>query len=561
MNKCFNKEISKILKGAENEMLTLNHPYVGTEHLLLSLLKKEKVKEICYKYKLTYTNFRYELINTMGSATKKSEVILYTPLLKLVIEAAYNKSYDQHQDMNELHLLSSLLSESDGIAIRIIDNMGINAKEITKEINKPVLVGELGVNLCTKISDEKILLREKEINEIMQVILRKNKNNPLLIGKSGVGKTAIVEELARRIKKGLVPPQLKEKEIILINTASLIAGTKYRGEFEERVNNLVNEVIKNKNIILFIDEIHNIVKTGASDGSIDAANILKPYLARGELSVIGATTTEEYNEYIKKDAALTRRFSPIIISEPTLKDMEYIMGKIKTNFEKHYGLKIPKKITVTLIELCNEYLPNQSNPDKCIEILDTACSKKILENYENSDHKPIINCKDIKEVINNRINLIGNSGEQLVSLKNELAKLYEEHKYKEILELMLSNKNSRYLKLKDTGQIEIIKRIATKLNINLINIDCKEYNDEYSLNRLLSSNYLYNTLHDNPYSIIIFNNYEESHKIIYNLINTMVNNGHIANSKNEKLNLSRALIFLINSATHDAIGFNKKLLI
>ena len=261
MDKCYNKAVIEILKDAENEMLDLHHPYVGTEHLLLSLLKKDKIKKICYKYNLTYTNFRNCLINVVGMSSKRSEQILYTPLLKLVIDKAYNKSYDDHRDMDELYLLTALFNETDGIALRIVDNMGISVKEVTKELNKPSFTTELGINLNEKYSDDKILLREKEIKEIMQILLRRNKNNPLLIGKAGVGKTAIVEELARMIKKGEVPNRLKDKQIILINTASLIAGTKYRGEFEERVNNLIKEVINQKNIILFIDEIHNIVKT------------------------------------------------------------------------------------------------------------------------------------------------------------------------------------------------------------------------------------------------------------------------------------------------------------
>ena len=335
MDKCFNKSVCNILKTAEKEMLNLRHPYVGTEHLLLSLLQNDNIKSICYKFKLTYDAFKTELLSIIGSASKKSEVILYTPLLNIVIDHAYDKAYGDHKELDEYYLFRSLFDESDGIALRIVDNMGVDVNALTKEVNKPKLVSELGINLNDTVN-EKIYLREKEINEVMQILLRKNKNNPLLIGHSGVGKTAIVEELALRIKEGNVPEKLKKYEIILINTSTLIAGTKYRGEFEERVNNLVKEVIKNKNIILFIDEIHTIVKTGSSDGSIDAANILKPYLARNDLKIIGATTINEYNEYLKKDSAFARRFAPIKINEPTNNDMEYILKKIKINYENYY---------------------------------------------------------------------------------------------------------------------------------------------------------------------------------------------------------------------------------
>ncbi len=463
--------------------------------------------------------------------------------------------------MDELYLLSALLNESDGIALRIVDNMGIDVKDITKELKKPILANELGINLNNKVSDEKIYLREKEIEEIMQILLRRNKNNPLLIGKAGVGKTAVIEELARRIKSGNVPEILKEKEIILINTSTLIAGTKYRGEFEERVNNLVKEVINNKNIILFIDEIHNIVKTGASDGSIDAANILKPYLARGELSIIGATTTDEYNEYIKKDSALTRRFAPITIKEPSDEDMEYILNHLKKSFEKYYNLQISKKAIITLIKECDIYFPNLCNPDKCIDILDTTCSKKTLDNFQNKLEKILINSEDIHEVISLRTNLKNIDENKIKKIKEELFVNYNEQMIKNILSIIKNNKPNRYMILEGKEQNkkeEVLKLIAKNLNINLIKIDCLEYNDEYSLNKLLANNYLYDQISENPYSIIIFNNYQDAGKVLYNLINTMTKNGYISNNKNEKLMLNNTIIFLLDNTVKSSIGFNNE---
>ncbi|MDD2208207.1 MAG: AAA family ATPase [Bacilli bacterium] len=559
MDKCYNQVVAKILKDAESEMMNLKHPYVGTEHLLLSLLKRDKIKKVCYKYNLTYTNFRTCLIKIIGTSSKKSEVILYTPLLKQVIESAYNKSYDNHDNMDDLYLFSALFNETDGIALRIVDNMGVSIKEVTKEINKPVFTTELGINLNEKKSDDKILLREKELDEVMQILLRRNKNNPLLIGKAGVGKTAIVEELARMIKKGCVPEKLKDKQIILINTASLIAGTKYRGEFEERVNNLIKEVINHKNIILFIDEIHNIVKTGASDGSIDAANILKPYLARGDVSIIGATTTSEYNEYIKRDSALTRRFAPVIINEPSLADMKKILSKVKTNFEEHYNLKIPSKTINYLIKECDVYLPNLYNPDKCIDVLDTACSKKTLDNYQNNIKKLIIGEEDIHNIIAARTNLGCFNYEKLELLKEELYIKYNEQIIKNIINIIKDDKPNKYMILngdEKNKKEDVIKYLANSLNIHLINIDCEDYNDEYSLNKLLGSNYLYDEICEYPFSIIMFNNYNSVGKILHNLINTMIHRGYISNNKNEKVLLNNAIIFLLNNENNSQIGFN-----
>ncbi len=560
MNKCYNAAVNKILDDAEKEMLELKHPYVGTEHLLLSLLKKEKIKVICHKYNLTYQNFKKELLNIVGSSSKKSEIILYTPLLKLIINKAYDQSYDDKQQLNEIYLFSALINENEGIALRIIDNMGINIKKIDQELSKPKIAYELGLNLNEKTID-KIFLREKEIEEIMQILLRKNKNNPLLIGKAGVGKTAIVEELARRIKLGQVPEKLKNKEIILINTSTLIAGTKYRGEFEERINNLIKEVINNKNVILFIDEIHNIVKTGASDGSIDAANILKPYLARGDFSLIGATTTEEYNDYIKKDSALNRRFSTIKINEPNKEDMKYILMKIKTGFEEHYNLKISKEAINYLIKMADIYFQNLYNPDKCIDILDSVCSRKILENYNKDYQDNKITEEDIKKNIYLRVNLQLINKEKLDNIKNELMPYYNEQILKNVLNLIKDSNSNKYLILSGSDKKkkeELIKVIANKLLINLIDVDCAEFNDEYSLNKLIGNNFLYNQINENPYSIVIFNNYENVNKVLFNVVNTMINNGYITNNRNEKLLLNNTIIFILDNKTNSSIGFNNQ---
>lgn len=558
MDKCYNKVVSKILKDAQSEMMCLNHPYVGTEHLLLSLLKMKSIKEVCYKFNLTYTNFRTALIKIVGKASKPNPVILYTPLLKLVIKNAQDKAFNDGNDMDEYYLLTSLFSEADGIALRIVDNIGVDIKEITKELITPIFATDLGVNLNEKNSDDKILLRENEINEVMEILLRKNKNNPLLIGKAGVGKTALVEELARMIKKGKVPDKLKDKQIILINTASLIAGTKYRGEFEERVNNLIKEVINHKNIILFIDEIHNIVKTGASDGSIDAANILKPYLARGDISIIGATTTSEYNEYIKKDAALSRRFAPITINEPSLSDMEKILSKVKTNYENHYNIKIPKNIVKYLIKECDKYLPNLYNPDKCIDILDTTCSKITLN---NKDKDIVLSKDDIYKTITLRTNINYLDESKLSDITAELLLKYNSQQVKNIMSILRNKKQNKYMILNGNAgdkKEDIIKTISDYLNINLINIDCLDYNDEYSLNKLLTNNYLYDQISEFPFSIMMFNNYDKVCKILYNLINTMINNGYISNSKNEKIFLNNTVIFLLDNQNKSQIGFNQE---
>ena len=561
MDKCFNKSVCRILEIAEQEMLNCHHPYVGTEHLLLALLKNNNISEICIKYNLTYKNFKKELIKVIGMASKESVNILYTPLLKIVIENASKKANKEQKELDEFYLLSSLLNEQDGIALQIVSNMGVDTESLTNEINKPSLIYQLGVSLNEKESD-RVYLRDKEINEVMEILLRKNKNNPLLIGHAGVGKTAIAYELAHMIKEGNVPDKLKNKEIVLINTSTLVAGTKYRGEFELRVNNLIKEVMKCKNIILFIDEIHTIVKTGASDGSIDAANILKPYLARGDIKIIGATTYEEYNEYIKKDPALVRRFTPVMVNEPSNKDMLTIMDKVKKNYESFYDLKINKNTIKYLIDITDKYLPNLYNPDKCIEVLDTVCSKKLIDMYKDNSKNKIISNEDIYDVIKNRVNISTLREDKINELYDELKEKYNEKIVKNIVNLIKDNKFNKYMVLDGldkNNKIKIIKYISSKFNINMININCEEYNDDYSLSKLLSNDYLYNKLEEYPFSFIVFNNYDEANKVLYNLIKTMINSGYITNSLNKKLYLNNSIIFLLNNKEESNLGFNNNL--
>lgn len=558
MKNCYNSETNKILKVAEKEMLSCHHPYVGTEHLLLSLLKNKNISKICYKYNLNYYNYKKNLLKIIGSATKESKYILYTPLLKLVINKARENSDKDNKELDEYYLLSSLLSYKDGIGYSIVNNMGIDLDALTLELNNQGVLNEFGTVLNDEVTD-KIYLRDKEITNIMEVLLRKNKNNPLLIGHAGVGKTALVKELARRIKVGDVPVELKDKKIISVQVSTLISGTKYRGEFEARVNDLIKECIKNKNIILFIDEIHTIMKTGSSEGAIDAGNILKPYLCSGDIKIIGATTISEYNEYIKKDQALLRRFTPIMVNEPSLKDMEFILNKVKKSYEEYYKLKINKNIVNYIICNTDKYMPNLYNPDKSIEVLDTVCSKKILDNYVNKSKDMNIKMIDVDNLIKERVNIINIDDNKFNEVKCELEKKYNELIVKNIMNIIRDNKFNKYMFLngESKSKEKIISYIANKLGINLININCLEFNDEFGVNKLINNNYLYDKIDENPYSIICFNNYDKAGRIIRNLVDSMISNGYVSNMNNEKVYLNNSIIFVFNNEETSRIGFNE----
>lgn len=558
MKNCYNSETSKILKIAEKEMLSCHHPYVGTEHLLLSLLKNKNISKICYKYNLNYYNYKKNLLKIIGSASKESKYILYTPLLRLVINKARENSDKDNKDLDEYYLLSSLLSYKDGIGYSIVNNMGIDLDALTLELNNRGVLSEFGTVLNDEVND-KIYLRDKEITNIMEILLRKNKNNPLLIGHAGVGKTALVKELARRINVGDVPAELKDKKIVSVQVSTLISGTKYRGEFEARVNDLIKECIKNKNIILFIDEIHTIMKTGSSEGAIDAGNILKPYLCSGDIKIIGATTISEYNEYIKKDQALLRRFTPIMVNEPSLKDMEFILNKVKKSYEVYYKLKINKNIVNYIISNTDKYMPNLYNPDKSIEVLDTVCSKKILDNYVNKSKDINIKMIDVDSLIKERVNIINIDDNKFNEVKCELEKKYNELIVKNIMNIIRDNKFNKYMFLngESKSKEKIISYIANKLGINLININCLEFNDEFGVNKLINNNYLYNKIDENPYSIICFNNYDKAGRIIRNLVDSMISNGYISNMNNEKVYLNNSIIFVFNNEETSRIGFNE----
>ena len=404
MENNINGRIKRILEYAEQEMLDLNHPYVGSEHLLLSLLEYDRTKKILNKYNLNYDNFKETLIRIIGKSNIKSTYILYTPLLKLIIKRAIERD---GEDANELSLLKELISSDDGIAVRIMLELGCDLDTLYGElVNTHSYLDEIGVNMMRSTLDYPLIGREKEISSMLEILLRKNKNNPILVGYAGVGKTAIVYELAKRIKEGHVPESLIGKEIYMLDMASLLSNTKYRGEFETKINNLIKEAISKENIILFIDEIHTIVRTGGGEGSCDAANILKPYLASDKIKLIGATTLKEYDEYISSDSALSRRFARIHVKEPTESETLEILKGVKESYESYHKVKLEDKTLALIVKYASKYITNNQNPDKSLEVLDCLLSRVNLNMYENNyiyAYNEFLKNKDYKNALNVRM--------------------------------------------------------------------------------------------------------------------------------------------------------------
>ena len=614
----FNFAVSKIFKGAEEEMLSLHHPYVGSEHLLLSILKKDpSIKNICSKFNLDYDSLKKELILAVGSATKKSTIVLYTPLLKRVINLAIEDAEEKKEELNSKHLFRALLEEGEGIAIRLLYNMNINLDNLydalsdNTKINPKLEILNIGKNLEDLIDENEVTVnREKELSLIIETLIRKNKNNPLLVGDAGVGKTAIVEELVRRIQRKEVPANLQNKKIIMLEMGALVAGTKYRGEFEEKLTKVIKELESNTNIILFIDEIHTMVNAGGAEGAINASDILKPYLARGKIKVIGATTTEEYNKYILKDKALNRRFELIKVCEPNAIETTEILNKIKPSFEKHYNIKISSKNISDIVTYTNKYIIDRRNPDKSIDILDSVCAMKevatkqtsIIKRYfaekdlivkkkedmvKQNDFKNALLYHDAELKITNKIKnatlkslrITENDILNLISRKCNIPLLKPHNNYKDLEKFLLNNlvgqdeaitkiitnlKNhhaERPLSLLLTGstgvgKTETVKLLSKFLHMPMLRLDMSEYSSEISTTRLLGSSTgyvgyddgaIFDKIKMEPFSIILVDELEKASHHVINLFLQILDEGFITNAKGEKIDFNNTLIFMTSN--------------
>lgn len=457
----FSEEAQKVLKNAKKEMQRLKHSFVGSEHLVLSILnsKSDLAKQL-NSYGLTYDKFNNKLIKLIGMGTKVNNYLIYTPLLKrILVNAMIDTKEENHQEITLECIFLSLLDEGEGVAIRILNNLNINIDELYLSLNnknshkyknkKKLSIYEFGIDLNKETKEGKIdpvIGRDMEVAKVIEILSRKYKNNPLLIGEAGVGKTAIIEELARRIEKGMVPDNLKNMKILNLSVSSLVAGTKYRGEFEERINKIIKE-IEDSNIILFIDEIHTIVGAGGAEGAIDASNIIKPALARGKIKLIGATTTSEYKETIENDKALNRRFQTIKVEEPSIEETINILKNIKTLYENYHNVTIKDEIIEKLVYLTDKYIYERKNPDKSIDILDEVCAKCSL--LKDTKKEKIDKLKEDLLKINNEKNnlIINHQFKDAYNLKNK--ELILENKLNKLISNHNKNDNLYEITLKD----------------------------------------------------------------------------------------------------------------
>jgi ATP-dependent Clp protease ATP-binding subunit ClpC len=500
----FTERARKVILLAKEEARRFNHDYIGTEHILLGLLKEGKgvAAAVLKNLGLGLNKIRLEVEKLVkpGPSTKIEGDIPFTSRAKKVIELAMEEARSLgHNYIGTEHLLLGLIAEGEGVASQILLNLGLDLDGVRKEVMKLLgsatpgftgftSKGPKGMETATKTKTpaldafgrdltqlarenklDPVIGRENEINRVIQILGRRTKNNPVLLGEAGVGKTAIVEGLAQKIIKGDIPEILKNKRVVILDLASMVAGTKYRGQFEERIKAVLDEIKRAENVIIFIDELHTLVGAGGAEGAIDASNIFKPSLARGEIQCVGATTLDEYRKNIEKDAALERRFQTIMVDAPTVKETIDILKGLRDRYEAHHRVKITDEAIGAAVRLSDRYISGRFLPDKAIDVIDETSSKARLSTLTTP-----ANLKDLE----NEIKRISNEKEQTVSNQDfeKAASLRDqERKTKEKLEKAKEEWRKKHIdKEVEIGEEEIAEIISGWTGIPVSRLEEKE---------------------------------------------------------------------------------------
>ena len=671
--KQYTRQAQEALNMARKIAAELKHPYVGTEHLLFGIkrvftgvagqvLDKNKVDEEQMEKAMDI------LVSAPEAAKKERKHLEYSPRLRYILEESQNEAAQlASEKVGTEHLLLTMLKDGDCVATRMLMTLnvniqklfqdlllaaGIDPKEYMENQKDGETVGGIIDQYSTDLTQEAregkldpVIGREKEIARIMEILSRRTKNNPCLVGEPGVGKTAIVEGLARQIAEGIVPESMKDKRIMVLDLPGMIAGSKYRGEFEERMKKLIREVKTAGNIILFLDELHTIIGAGGAEGAIDASNILKPSLARGEMQLIGATTLTEYRKYIEKDAALERRFQPVTVEEPTEDECIRILEGLKEKYEAHHDVEIEEDALKAAVHMSCRYINDRFLPDKAIDVLDESCSKvklrgfKVPENIvgteircgkleqekeaalkagdiekaselhreqkeaekkleqakkrfnkKNEKKKVPVTEEDVADVISmwTRIpvtRLNESESERLKKLDKTLEKRVIGQE-EAIQALSKAVKRGR-VGLKDparpigsflflgptgVGKTELSKALAEALFGNeedMIRVDMSEYMEKHSVSKMIGSppgyvghedgGQLSEKVRRNPYSVILFDEIEKAHPDVFNILLQVLDDGHITDSQGRKVDFRNTVIIMTSNAGAKAIIEPKKL--
>ena len=676
----FTNKAKKAIEIANDISIELGHNYIGTEHILYGLVQEGDgiAAKVLNNKGITEEKVKARIEELLGVGKEINETLGFTPRSKRILENAFLETKRiGYNYIGTEHLLLAIMKEDDCVAVRIIADLNVEISKIYNEIAKVIneeesdkdipkdisnirgsfaattVLNQFGEDMTLRAEEGKydnIIGREDEIERIIQILSRRTKNNPCLIGEPGVGKTAVVEGLAERIINGEVPENLKSKRIVSMDISGMVAGAKYRGDFEERIKKALNEVKKAGDVILFIDEIHTIVGAGAAEGAIDAANILKPLLARGEIQLIGATTIDEYRKYIEKDSALERRFSPVDVGEPTENETIEIIKGIRDKYEAHHNVKITDEAITSAVMLSVRYITDRFLPDKAIDLIDEAASQvrmkiftepeeiKILEEkieiiskekeeaIYNQEFEKAAQLRDIekqtKEKLEKEINKwkktkskdvieIGEENiaeiiskwtgvpvQKLTADENEKLTHLEEKLHERVIgqneavEAVAKAIRRGRVGLKDpkrpigsflflgptgVGKTELSKALAEILFENenaIIRLDMSEYMESHSVSKIIGSppgyigfesgGQLTEKVRRRPYSVVLFDEIEKAHPDVMNLLLQILEDGKLTDSQGREVNFKNTVIIMTSNlgARHitdkKLLGFNKK---
>ena len=678
----FTNRSNKAIEIANDIALELGHSYIGTEHILYGLAKEGNgiASKVLENQNVTADDILNKIEELIGSDEPIENIVDFTPRTKRVVESAFIEARKLgYNFIGTEHLLIGILREGDCVAAKILLDLNVNIPKLYNEIVKVINEGEdynssedslnntnggkrrgkgsynqtptlnqFGQDLTKKAEEGKldpVIGRKQEIERVIEILSRRTKNNPCLIGEPGVGKTAAVEGLAQKIASGDVPEILKDKRVVTLDISGMVAGSKYRGDFEERIKKALNEVKKAGDVILFIDEIHTIVGAGAAEGAIDAANILKPLLARGEIQLVGATTLNEYRKFIEKDAALERRFSPVTVNEPSEKDTIQILKGIRDKYEAHHNVKITDEAIEAAVKLSIRYVTDRFLPDKAIDLIDEASSKARLRTYtepdslkelqeeiektKNEKEEAVLNQKfekaaelrDTEKALRDKFekeqskwknkntksivtiteeniaeviaNWTGIPAKKITEDENEKLKNLEKELHKRVIgqneavEAVSKAIRRGRVGLKDpkrpigsflflgptgVGKTELSKALAEVLfgdENAMIRLDMSEFMEPHSVSKLIGAppgyvgfddgGQLTEKIRRKPYSVVLFDEIEKAHPDVMNMLLQILEDGRLTDSQGRTVNFKNTVIIMTSNLGARLITDRKQL--
>lgn len=584
----FHEKAQKAIVIAESIAFDLGHSSVGSEHLLLSLLKMKDspFSKILKTYHVDDEMIYDDIVRLFGEKDIQPFYMEYSEVIKKILEDAMNMSEAKKESKVSFNTLCiALLMQKESVAVELLNKYHVPFDEVKKELSEEKsllheldLIHELtNFNELVKKQERLMIGRDKELEQLFLTLCKKEKNNALLIGKAGVGKTALVEKLALKMNSQEVPEALRNKVVYELSLSGIVAGTKYRGEFEEKFKKIIDKVIQAKDAILFIDEIHNLIGAGGAEGAIDASNILKPYLARKDLTIIGATTIEEYYKYFEKDQAMNRRFAVIKLNENTKEETKAILLGLKKQYEDYHHMIISDQCIDDIIELSDQYLIQRVFPDKALDVLDLACVKAIFLKDKELKKEHIE--KVIEEI--SGMNLSKHCSYQNLSEKLQEVIIGQSQAINTITESLESlsqyphpqKPSGIYLLVGSSGigKTQTAKELAKLLNRNFIKLDMSEYSESSSVSKIIGSPPGYvgyddhsSLLHEiilHPNSLLLLDEIEKAHPQVMNLFLQVFDEGMLKDNHQHKITFKDTLIIMTSNVTaHNkpSVGFKKQ---